>query len=523
MMPRKFRVLQIGGDDLEPIFQHKKGVSWDYFDIGLFEFDSGYVEAIEAIVEAEGRFDFIYIQAPYSETLTNLLQMISEPYNTYVDESFWSVEYEQDENVQKYVVQPLHYRNIEERNNKLEAVSFSGQYGDKVSPKLALVHPNFKGDVVYQGNSELTLSGEFGKEFKPIASWQNNLVYDKDKVIQIWPEFDIDGAVELQYTFRLIQTGADGALIEQIILTDDMLDSPLEIPTKPFDAYISVTVKARGNGTVHLGPIHKRWSRLDMGQFLLGGSRFVDSQRQEFIYYFHPGDMKPPLNVYFSGYRTAEGFEGYYMMKRMNAPFLLIGDPRVEGGSFYIGSSEYEQGIINVIEETLEKLNFKSHELILSGLSMGSFGALYYGAQLNPQAIIVGKPLVNIGTIAEHMRLLIPEEFGTALDVLVSNEGDTSQASIQALNQKFWQTFQKKSLSQTVFAIAYMQHDDYDPHAFQELLPVLTAHQARVMNRSIPGRHNDDSPTIASWFVNFYNIILEDKFGRVQHAEKQNI
>lgn len=394
MMPRKFRVLQIGGDDLEPIFQHKKGVSWDYFDIGLFEFDSGYVEAIEAIVEAEGRFDFIYIQAPYSETLTNLLQMISEPYNTYVDESFWSVEYEQDENVQKYVVQPLHYRNIEERNNKLEAVSFSGQYGDKVSPKLALVHPNFKVDVVYQGNSELTLSGEFGKEFKPIASWQNNLVYDKDKVIQIWPEFDIDGAVELQYTFRLIQTGADGALIEQIILTDDMLDSPLEIPAKPFDAYISVTVKARGNGTVHLGPIHKRWSRLDMGQFLLGGSRFVDSQRQEFIYYFHPGDMKPPLNVYFSGYRTAEGFEGYYMMKRMNAPFLLIGDPRVEGGSFYIGSSEYEQGIINVIDETLEKLNFKSHELILSGLSMGSFGALYYGAQLNPQAIIVGKPLL---------------------------------------------------------------------------------------------------------------------------------
>ncbi|MGT0197711.1 accessory Sec system protein Asp2 [Staphylococcus aureus] len=49
-------------------------------------------------------------------------------------------------------------------------------------------------------------------------------------------------------------------------------------------------------------------------------------------------------------------------------------------------------------------------------------------------------------------------------------------------------------MSQTVFAIAYMQHDCmHDPHAFQELLPVLTAHQAKVMNRSIPGRHNDDS------------------------------
>ncbi len=68
-----------------------------------------------------------------------------------------------------------------------------------------------------------------------------------------------------------------------------------------------------------------------------------------------------------------------------------------------------------------------------------------------------------------------------------------------------------------------MHHDDKEPHAIQEKHTVMTAHQAREMNRSIPGRHNDDSPTIASWFVNFYNIILEDKFGRVQHAEKQNI
>ncbi len=43
----------------------------------------------------------------------------------------------------KYVVQPLHYRNIEERNNKLEAVSFSGQYGDKVSPEVSTCASEF--------------------------------------------------------------------------------------------------------------------------------------------------------------------------------------------------------------------------------------------------------------------------------------------------------------------------------------------------------------------------------------------
>ncbi len=93
----------------------------------------------------------------------------------------------------------------------------------------------------------------------------------------------------------------------------------------------------------------------------------------------------------------------------------------------------------------------------------------------------------------------------------------------KGIKSKILANISKKSLSQTVFAIAYMQHDDYDPHAFQELLPVLTAHQARVMNRSIPGRHNDDSPTIASWFVNFYNIILEDSLGEFNMLKNKTL
>ena len=29
-MARKFRILQVGGKDLEPLFDSKKGVEWDY-------------------------------------------------------------------------------------------------------------------------------------------------------------------------------------------------------------------------------------------------------------------------------------------------------------------------------------------------------------------------------------------------------------------------------------------------------------------------------------------------------------
>ena len=47
---------------------------------------------------------------------------------------------------------------------------------------------------------------------------------------------------------------------------------------------------------------------------------------------------------------------------------------------------------------------------------------------------------------------------------------------IKILNQ-----IHNSQLTQTTFAIAYMEHDDYDINAFHELLPVLTKQYARVM------------------------------------------
>ena len=115
--------------------------------------------------------------------------------------------------------------------------------------------------------------------------------------------------------------------------------------------------------------------------------------------------------MYFSGYRTAEGFEGFFMMNRLNAPFILISDPRIEGGPLF-RSEDYENGIKDVIQGAL---GFTHDQLILSGLSMGSFGALYYATRLQPAAVIVGKPLINVGTIANNMKLVRPNDFGTSL------------------------------------------------------------------------------------------------------------
>ena len=128
---------------------------------------------------------------------------------------------------------------------------------------------------------------------------------------------------------------------------------------------------------------------------MAGGRRFADADREEFFYYFNPMDLKPPLNVYFSGYRTAEGFEAYPLMKSLGAPFMLFSDPRLEGGAFYLGSEEYEEEIASLIMDAAAYLGFTKDEIILSGISMGTYGATYYSTKVLPHAVIIAKPLMR--------------------------------------------------------------------------------------------------------------------------------
>ena len=56
---------------------------------------------------------------------------------------------------------------------------------------------------------------------------------------------------------------------------------------------------------------------------------------------------------------------------------------------------------------------------------------------IRTSAVVVGKPLLNIGTIADNMKLLRPNEFGTANDVLLANTGGISTSDVQHLDSRF--------------------------------------------------------------------------------------
>ncbi|MDS2351341.1 accessory Sec system protein Asp2, partial [Streptococcus pneumoniae] len=75
---------------------------------------------------------------------------------------------------------------------------------------------------------------------------------------------------------------------------------------------------------------------------------------------------------------------------------------------------------------------FSNKELILSGISMGTYGALYYSSDFEPKAVIVSKPLTNLGLIAERGRLEAPGLFPTAFDIL--RHHSQGKADIDSIN-----------------------------------------------------------------------------------------
>ena len=391
---------------------------------------------------------------------------------------------------------------------------FMHSYGEKFAPQALSISQYFKGKVFWNGFSSVELEGEYGEDYFQIACWRYNAPIQNGETIDFWLEYEKDDSVSVQLKIEQFQTGLLSNLQNRLVFSEKDLNSLIYIENQKANGSVFVSLHAKGKGKLKIVGLHDRHSRKSYGSFLPGGIRKVTSKREEVFLYFDPGDMKPPLNVYFSGYKTKEGFEGYNIMRKMGAPFLLVAESRLEGGGFYLGDKEYEDYIVSGIQNCLNQLGFDRSQLILSGLSMGTFGALYNGCKLRPHAILLGKPLASLGDIAVNERISRPGGFPTSLDVLVKNYGDMSEKSIDALNHRFWDLFDQTDWSQTKFIVSYMLEDDYDMTAYDRLISHIDDIGVEIIGKGVHGRHNDDTYSIVAWFKNQYEGILKSDFGR---------
>ena len=387
-------------------------------------------------------------------------------------------------------------------------------YGEKFQPKNIAVAQGFSGSVRWDGNYAVTVQGDFGEELNQIIFWRNNIPVFEGQAIDLWLEYKKSPDVEIALVVTQFYSGSLSEVQQKWVFLERELDEVVTIDNQKKSGPIFVSLIAKGKGTLQVIALHDRYSRRGHGYFLPGGERYVTSDREEVFCYFNPGDRKPPLSVYFSGYKTRQGFEGYNMMQKMGSPFLLIAEPRLEGGSFYMGSEEYENMIKSIIQKYMNELCFSNEQVIMSGLSMGTFGALYYGCDIRPHALILGKPLTSIGDVAENERLHRPNGFPTSLDVLQYVSGSTDKHAIQALNDKFWVKFDATDWRKTKFIVSYMIEDDYDTTAYGTIISHLHTGGAQVYGKGIHGRHNDATGVIVKWYKSQYISVLNEDFGR---------
>ena len=110
--------------------------------------------------------------------------------------------------------------------------------------------------------------------------------------------------------------------------------------------------------------------------------------------------------------------------------------------------------------------------------------------------------------------MLRPGDFPTSLDLLRQQGKGLGREHADALNRRFWDLLDATDLEGTNVAVAYMQGDDYDATAYEDLMSHLRKKHVRVAAKGIIGRHNDNTREVVKWFQRRYLQVLREDFGR---------
>lgn len=525
-MIKKNKIIQVGGESLK--FSEE---ILDFFDYVLlpsnYDFigDNKKLEVFKDNKLTPQKSRSIFILGKNATFLSNFPLLLEQlPAYQLIYESNSNITSSQKQILEKKFALSI---SLEDKENQKYINDFifdhtKKQMGYKLSMDYIEIKDSFQGIYKKNGNTSIELSGDFGFKMYQVATWKMHPhgIAKNDQLAFIPETMVISGNINLEFQISLIDSLND-EIITVFAGTPEEFRSQKKIIENFSEKQrnISVSLYAKGGeGKIEIGNIHFRRHMFNNSAMIPYGTEIFDKEirNEELFFYFHPGDYKPPLAVYFSGYRSAEGFEGRGMMGRMGCPFILIGDPRLEGGNFYIGSDDLEKKVTETIKEKLNWLGFTENELILSGLSMGTFGSLYYASELEPRAVIIGKPLASIGKIAMNERINRPEMWGTSLDMVTHFSTPSSNGNAEKLDQKFWNKFDKGNFNNTTFAIAYMKNDDYDGDAFELLNKSLKEYSphASVRYKGFIGRHNDNTIGVNRWFIKQYRNILWKYFAR---------
>jgi accessory secretory protein Asp2 len=344
------------------------------------------------------------------------------------------------------------------------------------------------------GRFSARFSGDFGQDWIELGylkTFPGDLGEEKENLI--WLEHDVEGETEV--ALKVIFFNQQHQIQQVQLIAGQQLYQLTPIGNqKQYQTY-TIIVLAKGKGAVDLHAIHQRRTRHGLGHLLPGGEWQLTSEHEEILSYFNPGNRKAPLVVNFAGTRLhTDGFEMMGPLNRFGHPYLLFTDSRTQGGAFDVGSAVYEQKIVERIQSAMTELGLTHHEVILTGYSMGSYPAMYYANQIKPKAVIVAKPIINLGSFSDKMDF--PHHFNTdwPLDMRRHLMGRMNREDTQPLNDKFWQAFAQTDWSKIDVSLYTLDMDEYDGESLPQLLQAFKDRGISVTHFYDHGYHIDKIP-----------------------------
>lgn len=394
---------------------------------------------------------------------------------------------------------------------------YFGQTGIRVLPNNINLNQELFDELNYPDGGHLQLSVD-SDEWQTFGHYRNQLYVDPYRRLRIWLEASREPGVELRIVVNELVVG-DRQWTFPVTTKDAEEIIPTKLQTE--GQFVSVSLQMRGHSKFTLGPFHYSWARYGAGIFIVGAKRLIEPHNGEQVaYYLNPGNLKPPLNVYFSGARSAEGFEAYPLFRSFKAPSLLFTDPRLEIGQFYTGDY-MEPAIKRVIMRSLLKLGMTTDDLVMCGVSMGTYPAIKLGSELGAHAIVVAKALTNLGYLAERGRLQRPDEFETIFDIDRQLTQTDFPKGLHEIDQKFWRQFDEDNLARTRLFITHMYQDDYDDRAVAKIKSSnAIQHVKEFATKGYPGHHNDNTDGTVSWMIYRIRQVMRDDFGNYQEDDQ---
>lgn len=510
------RVLQLGNNDWSKQYSIPKDIDW-LFNV----FPEPVVIGKNGKVKPPKRYDVVIItgKTDLKNEEWDKLQWLVDPYHVLYSPRAEEVINDHGKRFLDCQAAEKITEDPQTLIDHLQVRYFFGQSGLRIFPGQLSLNASKISQFEYLDSGHMKLKVNAPDHWVNIGSYRQTLMLDPNRLINLWLEFQSKN-VQLRLRIFIQPTGADGDPQNNKVMTieySSLKEVTIPVPASKDARFACISLEAKGQGKLILGVLHSRWSREGKGHFIAGGHRLINAEKREDIaYFFNPGDMKPPLNVYFSGARGLEGFEAYPLFRSLHAPSLLFTDMRLSIGQFY-DDAENSMGrkIKDTILDTLDRLHFDRSQLIMNGISMGTYPAMKYGAQLGAYMINVAKPLGDLGYIAYRARLQRPDEFDTIFDIdhqIMDKKLELD--NLKQLDKKFWEEFNQADLSNTRLFIGYMNNDDYDNHAIDKLKQSPAVKKALQLSyKGYEGRHNDD-PTVKSWFIGRLTQVLKDDFGR---------